>query len=112
MLHELNLDLPDENKAALRIIQSVISKITHSEIDTYDGCDFIFSDILDLTDLRKQDKKFVYDNVGLAEVYGLYDSIWELLNTSGNWDAIKRNEPLIEDAKINIRVKLEKWNVM
>lgn len=110
VLQELNVDLVGTNQAAFFLVKSIAKKILDNQIDTYAGCDFIFSQILSSTDLRRQDDKFVYDSIGLSDIYSLYITIEELKNASIRWDKLKTNEQLIEEAKENIKMKFKEWN--
>jgi hypothetical protein len=109
MLDELNVDLTTKNKAALFLVKSVSKKILESQIDVYLGCDYIFNHVLSLTDFRKQDIKFVYDSIRLAEVYSFFINIEELRDTSEKWDKIKTNEQLINETKENIKLCFYDW---
>lgn len=109
VLEELNVDFIERNQAAFFLIKSIAKNILDNQIDTYVGCDFIFNQILNMTDLRKQDDKFVYDSIGLADVYSFYITIEELMTASVKWDTLKTNEQLIEEVKENIKVKFKEW---
>ncbi len=110
VLEELNVDLTETNQAAFFLVKSIAKKILDNQIDTYVGCDFIFGQILSSTELRKQDDKFVYDSIGLADIYSLYTTVEDLMNASVRWDKLKTNEQLIEEAKENIKMKFKEWN--
>lgn len=111
LLKELNLNLSDKEYAALYLLGLMVDKIIHGEVDVYNGCDFIFSDVLGLTDLRRKDNMYVYDSIGFANIYGLYDTIGELVHASERWDSVRSNEQLIEDTKKDIKKKLEEWRL-
>jgi hypothetical protein len=109
-IDELNVEFKEPNQAALFLIKSIADRILNNSVDTYIGCDFIFGHILRLTSLRNQDEKFVYDSIGLADIYGLYVAAEELKNAMSNRDKYKTNELLIEEMKNNIKTKFEIWN--
>ena|GEM_PF-946464 len=111
LLHELSLNSLDKKQAALFLVNSTVDKIVSNQIDVYEGCDFIFKQILDLTDLRSENKKFVYDSIELADVYSLYVTIWELMHASVNWDKIKTNNNLMEETKQEIKKRLLEWKM-
>lgn len=109
MLKDLNIKLVDKRDAAVFLIKSQVKKISEEQIDVYDACDFIFKQVLALTNIRQQDKNFVYDSIGLEIVYSLYITIWELMNTGQRTEAIKSNG-IITEAKQQIKEKLNEWS--
>jgi len=110
MIEELQIDLLNENQAALYLIKSIVNKILCHNLDTYEGLNFIFDYILTFTNYRKLDKKFVYDSINLEEVYTLYTKIEEIIQEPTiSWDNLKSNEVLINEIKDDIKKRFVKW---
>ncbi|NIG54877.1 hypothetical protein [Chitinophaga sp. Cy-1792] len=107
---ELAEVLSGKKRAALLLVRGLRNRILKREIDVCDGCYFIFHKILSFTDIRILDQKFTYDGIGLAEVYGIYDTIGELKNSSMNWSENKTNEQLMEEEEERLMAALSGWN--
>ena len=103
LLKELGLHLAEKSQAALFLIKSIRKKIVDNEIDPYEGCDLIFKEVVGSVKITP-DKIYAHDGIGLAQVYGMYDNIRDLMEATGRWDTEKTKEELIEEVKERIRL--------
>lgn len=106
-LEELNINFRDKNQAALFLVKSLVDKVLKDDIDVYKACEYIFENILPLADFRTHDKKFVYDSIGLSDIYSLYITAEELTQASIKWDKLKTNEQILNEIKEEIKMKLK-----
>ena len=109
MLIELGLNFFDKQKAAFFLIQSAVKKIVAKQVDPFEGCKWIFDNLLSRVELSDQDQQFVYDSIGLGEIYGLYIAVEDILSSTMNWDKSKTNEQLIDELKLDMLEKLSNW---
>ncbi len=108
-MQELNLNFLDKELLAFSLIRATAKKILNDEVEPYEGCQFIFEQVLDSIDLRKRDIKYVYEGIGLAEIYGLYIQIYELKYDSVLLNDLRSKEEHIEEAKEMIKSKFSEW---
>lgn len=108
-LDELGIVLPNKRKAALIAAQSIVEDILSKKIDVVAGVTLLQQQALDKYDFHSESKQFVYDSIGFAKAYGIYDTHCELSASDHPWQEGKTNAERLVKVKQDLLVALKDW---
>lgn len=108
-LRELNIELPGQRRAALVIANSIVEDILSEKIDVITGVRLLQQQALYKYDFHSESKEYVYDSIGFAKAYGIYDTYCELSASDYPWQKGKTNAELLAEVKGDLLVALKDW---
>ncbi len=109
MLEELHIQLPDDRRAAIEYAVLITDRILSGDKEVITGARDIFYTALHNFPFEKETKKYVYDSIGLENVYGLLDTYNDLRDADIPWQKGKTNQQLMDEAKVKLLAELKRW---
>ncbi len=109
MLEELHIQLPDDRQAAIDYAVLITDRILLGDEDVITGARGIFYTALGEYPFEKESKKYAYDSIGLAKIYGLLDTYSDISEADIPWRKEKTNQELMDEVRAELLVELKKW---
>ncbi len=108
-LEELHIQLPGDRQAALDYAVLITDQILSGDEDIISGTQDIFYIALHNFPFEKETKKYVYDSIGLENIYGLLDTYNDLRDADIPWQKGKTNQQLMDGVKVKLLAELKRW---
>ncbi|HWJ26715.1 MAG TPA: hypothetical protein VNS32_09235 [Flavisolibacter sp.] len=111
-LKELSIQLPEKRLAALQVGLAIADEIFEGKRGVFEGTSNIVSQALDKYPFEGETIHYLYDSIGFAKVYGLYDTICDLREAgSQRWQPGKTNQALEQEVLEELCKDLELWRL-
>ena len=108
-LEELRVQLPDDREAAVGYAVLITDQILSGDEDVIIGARNIFNIALHNFPFEKETKKYIYDSIGLAKIYGLLDIYDDVRDADRPWKKDRTNEQLMDGVKAELLAELKRW---
>ena len=107
-IEELEIEIPEKRQAALIYAVGLIEEIVNGKLQIIKGICEIRNNAIDSYDFFDESVKYCYDNIGFENLYGLFDSYFDVKECGNRWNE-KKIGKLTDEIKSEFLTELVKW---
>jgi hypothetical protein len=101
--NDFRVSIPSRTEAAFLLLEALLADIVNNSLDPYLGAKQIVGDIYYQGDWSARNVRYVGDSLGIEALFGIADSIDDLLESTHQWQPPRSNADLITQATAELR---------